>query len=161
MIRTRDFRLPLGIYRTDATIGAALAFGMDPSVNPWNPRAAIAVSEHATWDIDHKMWWSIREIASYMKRKKRQAQGALENAAVEDLFAQRRIAPEHLPRTVEELVLAWTRACPASAHRLLRNSPYRRAALENLKSGRDWSAAEQAPQLLFSNASATELSGQS
>lgn len=149
LIRARRFRLPLGIYRTDSTLGAALSFAMDPASNEWSPRTFIAVSAHATWDRDVETLLSYRALNSYFKRRQRQAQGILENAAVSDHLASRKLRPETLPRTVEELVLEWARASSAQVHRITRRSLLSRQAMRKMRMPRDWSLADAAPALLL------------
>ncbi len=151
-LRALPFRLPLGLYRTDATLGAALSFGLDPSTHAWDPLRFIRVEDQARWDVDAKAWWRLAEIKSQWRRRQRQAQGRLENRAVRNLFAERQMSPAQLPATVHELVLAWQSLQAASCHELLRTDRLARHAVERLHTPADWAAALQPPQLLFESA---------
>ena len=148
LIRARGFRLPIGIYRTDSVLGAALSFGMDPASIRWDPRGFIAVSAEATWDRDEDAWWSYGRMLGQLKRRTRQAQGDLENAAVSHVLARQRLRPEQLPATVDDLVLGWAEARPDQARRRTWTSPFGMLALRKLRTGRDWSGAQIHPQLL-------------
>jgi hypothetical protein len=106
-IRSRSFRLPIGLYRTDGTMGAAIAFGLDPATHPWSPKRFIHVEPGATWDTDAKPLMSLAAIRSQFKRMLRQQQGALENAAVRHYFAESRVAIGDLPRDVRDLLAGW------------------------------------------------------
>jgi hypothetical protein len=149
LLRGRGFRLPVGLYRTDSTLGAALSFGMDPASTPWSPQRFIAVCADATWDRDEGLGWSWATAASYFKRRGRQAQGRLENAAVSHFLGRKKLAPEQLPRTVEELVIAWAKARPGDAQRLTGLSPLAAAAMRRLRSPAERPAADTPPKLLF------------
>lgn len=151
-IRRTGIRLPLGLYRTDSTIGAALAFGLDPARNQWDPKRFIVVQPKATWTTEPKHWWSYTQCIAQLKRIRRQAQGALENAAVQQLFAGQRRLPHELPATVEDLLLDWAEFCPDDVRRLTSRSPLRRAALGALQTRRHRSDASQPPALVFDSA---------
>lgn len=147
-LRQKKFHLPLGIYRTDGTLGAALAFGLDPSKNGWDLKRRILVHPSVSWATDEKTWWRYSEIKSQFKRILRQAQGELENCAVKDLLAGRRIAPEMLPHTASEMVLDWVRLHPNEVQGALLKNPLVWFALKKLREPRDWSAEAQLPQLI-------------
>lgn len=138
LMRRRGYRLPLGLYRTDATLGAALAFGMDPARHPWDPQRYIAVSANATWDIDPQRWWHPAVWRQQWRRRQRQAQGDLENRAVSYCYAQCAMPIEALPSTARELVGLWVDAQPNEASAYLNSSRIRRA-FEALQAPRDWS----------------------
>lgn len=105
-IRRRGFRLPMGLYRTDSLIGAAINFKFDPSRNDWDS-TQIRVQPSATWRFRPLRWWRMRDIRTHLKRMARQSQGVLENMAVTDLFVRCRRPLEALPSTARELVLSW------------------------------------------------------
>lgn len=141
------FRLPLGLYRTDSLIGALLLFGLDPAVNKWN-RRRIAVSGDATWDIPGKTTLSLDNLRGQFKRRLRQAQGDLENRAVNDHLSVRKAPINGMPRTARELVLDWIDANPHEARRLYMKSPLRLYAARKLRAPQDWTAADIPPALL-------------
>lgn len=147
-LRQSRFHLPLGIYRTDSTLGAALAFGLDPSQYPWDIKNRVFVHPDASWTTEERKWWRYAEVKSQLKRLLRQSQGVLENLAVEDFLAHRKLAPADLPRTASELVLEWVERCPDKAGATLSRSPLSRIALKKFRAPRDWSAAEEAPALI-------------
>ena len=148
-LRTMNFRLPVGLYRTDATLGAALSFGLDPSKNGWEPLRFIRVEEQARWNVDAKPWWRLSEIRTRLRRRQRQAQGALENRAVRNLYAERRSAVASLPATVRDLVLGWLAAEAADCHALLGTCWQIRRAFDLMLLSQDGALAEHTPELLF------------
>jgi len=121
-LRSRDIRLPVGLYRTDALIGAILTFGLDPAKFDWDA-ARIQVEPAATWEYRPLEWWRPTHFMAQYKRMIRQGQGSLENAAVRRHLAVEKKLPEHLPRTVRELVLPWLAAHPDEARRVFRARP--------------------------------------
>jgi hypothetical protein len=147
-LRSQKSRLPLGIYRTDSTLGAALAFGLDPANNKWDYKRILVLSE-VTWETDERRWWRYSEIKSQVKRVLRQAQGTLENAAVRDFMARRRTPLNKLPRTIVEVIADWIDKNPVESHKLLRRSPMRIWAWKRLCAARDWSNADVDPKLMF------------
>lgn len=111
-LRRLDFHLPLGIYRTDSTIGAALAFSLHPESRSWNPQSAIHVCADASWSHPIGSLLSWQELRSQFLRMLRQQRGTLENLAVRHLFAERRQPIGTLPDTVTALVSNWRREKP-------------------------------------------------
>lgn len=149
-IRRRGFRLPLGLYRTDSLIGAALCFGFDPACNDWNA-SRIRVQPTATWRFKSLQWWRLEDLKTHLKRKGRQAQGVLENLAVRDHLAERRQAPESLPRTVRELVLQWWHSeSGPSWHQILLN-PTCLLVMRRFRTACDWSLADAEPTEVYRN----------
>lgn len=147
-LRRKNFNLPLGVYRTDPTLGAVLAFGLDPSKHHWDSRKYIYIHPYATWTVDDKIWWKYSNIASQIKRKLRQAQGILEVHAVRNFLAREKRPPEQLPRTVEELVFEWMRLRSREAMRLLFTRPLTWLAIQRLRKPKDWTVAIKPPKLL-------------
>jgi len=150
-LHTVGFRLPLGLYRTDSLIGALLKFGLDPAVNKWNSRR-IAVSPDATWDIPGKTTLTLDNLVGQFKRRLRQAQGDIENRAVNDHLSVRKAPINQMPRTARELVLAWIDAHPDEARRLYIENPLRLHAARKLRLPQDWSTAELPPELMHDDA---------
>lgn len=148
MLRQIHFNLPLGIYRTDPTLGAALAFGLDPSKHQWDIKNRVFVHPQATWTTSEKKWWRYAELKSQFKRVLRQGQGALENKAVENFLAVQKHPPELLPRTAAELVLGWVKNNPLKANAVLWRAPLSRLALKKFHEPRDWTNADVSPQLI-------------
>lgn len=148
-LRQAHFNLPLGIYRTDATLGAVLAFGLDPSRNKWDLKGRVFVHPQATWTTSEKKWWRYAELNSQFKRMLRQSQGVLENEAVKDFLAVQRRAPRELPRTASELVLDWAKNHPDEVSALLWKTPLTRFALKKFLEPRDWTSADILPELIF------------
>lgn len=145
-IRQRNIRIPLGLYRTDSTIGAMLSFGLNPVQNEWNPLRFIALAPDATWQTQPKKWWRLKDLWATYKRRDRQAQGQLENRAVRDHLAVRQLSPEELPSTGAELVLQWATRRPEEAAEVLRSSPRVKRALDRLKaSAESWRAEDITP----------------
>jgi hypothetical protein len=61
LMRDNCFYLPIGLYRTDPTIGAAIKYSLDPAENSWDNRR-IYVHPEASWKVDKKIWWRYSEI---------------------------------------------------------------------------------------------------
>lgn len=149
LLRQRGYRLPLGIYRTDPTLAAAINFKLDPAENTWDP-TQILVHPDVSWNTDPRAWWRLAELKSQYKRMLRQGQGRLENVAVRDHLAVRRQSPETMPSTAAELVLDWCARNPAAAKRMARFSYPVRHALHELSAPRDWSAKDKPAELFAS-----------
>jgi len=146
-LRASGFRLPLGLYRTDSMIGAVLMFNFDPGQYRWEPRR-VAVVGDATWNVRGGGAWTWKNISGQLKRTMRQARGHLENRAAREHLAVRRLAPERMPRTINELVLGWMQAQPDDLQALYRRHPLSRMVAKQFQEARDWSAAAQAPERL-------------
>lgn len=147
-IRQCHFNLPLGIYRTDSTLGAALAFGLNPSRYKWDLKSRVFVHPAVTWTTNERKWWRYAEVKSQFKRTLRQAQGVLENKAVQNFLALQKLPPQKLPPTASALVLDWAKNYPGEAGAVFWKNPLSRFALKKFKQPRDWSSAAQPPQLI-------------
>lgn len=121
-LRSRKFRMPLGIYRNDATLGAALCFNLDPQQHNWDRERLLTVPE-ASFSYRVPRPWRINDLVSLARRRFRQARGVLENRAVRDHFLIRKRPPSELPTTADELVLAWCKRNRAESRRLFLSSP--------------------------------------
>ncbi len=146
-LRAAGIRLPLGLYRVDGTLGAMLAFDLDPARNAWEPRR-VFVHADATWDLPDPPRLSPAFLLSQWKRRLRQAQGDLENAAVRDHMAVRKLSPSSLPTTVDALVLDWCARHPAAARALMLRNPLRAWAWRKLSVPRDFAMAAKPPRWL-------------
>lgn len=150
-MRDRAFKLPLGLYGFDSLLGAVLAFGLDPLRNQWDIRKYVILHPDVTFTIDEKKWWRYSVIKTQFRRILNNALRTLVVRATIDFLAHRKLPPEELPRTVEEFVLKWVRNCPDEARKLQWKSPVCRLVLRKLREPRDWSAAEQAPKLVYAS----------
>lgn len=90
------FKLPLGIYRTDSTIGAAINFGYAPDKNSWAP-ANILVVPNVTWKHAPLKWYKLADVKTQIKRYLRQSLGKIENLAVKEIFADKKLPVSKLP----------------------------------------------------------------
>lgn len=149
-IRQRRFRLPMGLYRTDSLIGAVINFGFNPASNDWDP-SRIRVQPTATWQFKPLQWWRPGDLNTHLKRKRRQAQGDLENLAVRDHLACRRQAPEILPKTVSELVLQWWHGENKPKWYQILRHPEWLLASQRFRKVRDWSDADLPPIMVYRN----------
>lgn len=147
VIKKTPFYLPLGIYRTDSILGAALKFNLDPAHNQWKPER-VHVNPDAGWDTRTKNWWRLSDIKSQMKRILLQAKGDLENRAFRHSFAIKKSPLPELPRTASALVLGWAASCPDDARLIIRRNIFSGWALKKLKKPRDWEGANDAPRLV-------------
>lgn len=148
-LRALGFRLPLGAYRTDPTLGAALAFGLDLAPRQWRPLENIAVCPNAHWTIRGLRWWHPADLRTHLQRVRRQAQGELENAAVRHRYYVKSAHFGSLPRTAAQLVREWADEAPSEFQGLLQRGRHFREAFERMTGPRDWSLTEQVPRLLF------------
>lgn len=147
VIKKTPFRLPLGIYRGDSILGAALKFNLDPAHNEWKPER-VQVNPEAGWSTRTKNWWRLSDIKSQIKRILLQARGDLENRAFRHSFAIKRSPLPELPRTASALVLSWAASCPDDARLIIRRNLFSGWALKKLKKPRDWEGANDAPRLV-------------
>ena len=146
-IRSADFRLPLGLYRTDPMLGAVLRYRFDPANNPWRPGTTVVVAS-ATWDVDGISELNYKNIVGYFKRQLRQAHGVLESLAVREHMTVKRLPPQLLPVTAQAMISQWLAAQPAQARSLFLKQPSCLYAARQLRRPRNWSATEVAPVLL-------------
>lgn len=145
------FKLPRGIYRNDSLLNAAICFSMDPARHAWNA-GRVHVEPQASWRQDTLKWWRPRDLQSHFKRKRRQKQGMLENAAVKQWLAVEKRAPAALPDTAAEMVIDWIQRRPGDAASLLSRHPACQEVLDALSAPRDWSATAIAPVLVGTRA---------
>jgi hypothetical protein len=145
-LRATGFQLPLGLYRTDGVLGAAISFALDPASNDWDS-SLIFVHPKATWKNRPLTWGSAADIRSHLKKVMRQAQGVLENRAVREHLAIQKKTPQSLPRTSAELVWSWISAHPMPALKSFTN-PLCMVAAWRLRKPRDWSEASAPAQLV-------------
>ncbi|MGC1606031.1 MAG: hypothetical protein WA748_10920 [Candidatus Acidiferrum sp.] len=146
-LRSTGFLLPLGLYRTDGVLGAAISFALDPAKNDWDSKR-ILVHPKATWKIRPLSWASAADIRSHLKKIIRQAQGVLENLAVREHLAIQKKTPQSLPRTGAELVRSWIAEHPMPAIQTFLSRPLCLAAAWKLRRPRDWSEASRAAVLV-------------
>jgi len=146
-LRAARFRMPLGLYRTDPMLGAALTFRLDPVNSPWTRGSVVAVAG-ATWDVDGISDLSYKNIVGYFKRRLRQAHGVLENRALREHMSIKRLPLRDLPATSQDMVNAWIASQPAEARSLFRRQPSCLYAARKLRIARDWSSAQVPPSLV-------------
>lgn len=148
-LRRTGFRLPLGLYRTDSTLGAALSFGLGLRERKWAPLRWIVPVENASCDGPALRWWHPQDLRVHLKRVERQGQGVLENAAVSHWYGACERPFASLPLTSAALVQAWMQEQPAAAERLLAGKARVRRAWQALQQPRDWRLAEAPEELLW------------
>jgi hypothetical protein len=146
-LRETDFHLPIGIYRTDPTLAAAIKFHLDPAHNDWTPEAIVPVPD-ATWSYQALSWWKTADLKTHFRRMLRQAQGEYENAAVRDHLAIRKLPAGTLPRDSKELVLTWVAAHPDEAAALARRNRLCGTALRRLSERGPIPALDLPPRLV-------------
>lgn len=146
-LKDRNFRIPIGLYRVDGLVGSVLSFGLDPN-NNWD-RNRIYVHPRATWITPPKQWWRPRDWIDSHKRRLRQARGLLENAAIKDHLAVRKLPPETLPESAFQLINEWMKRRPEDLDRLLKKHPLARRALATIEQGSTWSDKDLAPARLW------------
>lgn len=148
MVREAKFFVPMGLYRVDAVIGAALFKQCQPLGTTWDVER-IVVLPAVSWNFDPLKWWRIKDLIAYLKRRSRQQQGKLENLAFRDFFMRRQQSLDKLPQTALGLVEGWVRHAPDEAGSVLKRSSVARRALGRMRFPRDWSMAVVSPTLLL------------
>ena len=146
-LRKLGFRLPLGLYRTDALFGAAISFGLDPTRHDWNPARIVVVPE-ATWLVRPSSPWKVKDLKSHWRKLVRQARGRFENSAVREHMAVRRKAPQELPEIARDLILSWIGIRPSRAAWLTLKHPLCLLAAIQAWKCRDWSQRDRPPELV-------------
>ncbi|WP_305822854.1 hypothetical protein [Massilia brevitalea] len=147
-LRNTGFRMPVGLYRTDPLLGAALTFRLDPVNSRWT-RGSVTVVAGATWDVDGIAELSYKNIVAYFKRRLRQAQGELESRAFREHTSLKRLPLHLLPATSQAMVNNWIDANPGEARSLFRKNPSCLYAARQLRIPRNWSATQVPPVLLY------------
>jgi len=105
-MRSLGFKLPVGLYRTDALVGAALSFNLDPGRFDWDSRRILLVDD-ARWSLRHLSLWRPADLKAHAMRRLRQEQGRLENLAVRRQLAELRRPVGSLAPTARGLVEEW------------------------------------------------------
>ena len=146
-LRRTGFRYPIGLYRGDSMLGAALTFRLDPVNSKWTRGSVVAVAD-ATWDVDGISDLNLKNIVAYFKRRLRQAHGLLESRAFRDHMSVKRLPLNALSATSQEMVNNWITAEPAEARSLFRKQPACLYAAHKLRTPRDWSKAQVPPVLV-------------
>lgn len=147
LIRSAGFRMPLGLYRTDPMLGAVLCYKLDPVRHEWKGGTVVAVAD-ATWDVDGISELSYKKLVAYFKRRLRQAVGTLESRALREHMTIKRLPPQLLPVTAQDMINQWLREQPEQARKMFLKDPSCLYAARQLRAPRDWSAAHIAPLLL-------------
>ena len=127
-LRAAGFRLPLGLYRSDSLIGAALMFGLDPANNTWERRRAGRTLE--------KPSQAIRVLG--------QPPGDSQDGAVRGHGSS---GPAPV-RTSRQLVHDWLVEHPRQTRTAFFKRPLCLQAARKLKTEDDWSLIWAAPELV-------------
>ena len=149
LLKARDFRLPVGLYRNDSLLGAVLNYNLDPVRCTWEP-ARVLVHPRATWGLHADPMSLQQRIRMHVKRLIRQSQGALENRAVRDHLSLQRRAPEALPAMVSTLVGGWVANHRRDAFRMFLRNPLTRFAYNKLRRPPNLIGIDVPPELLAS-----------
>lgn len=114
-MRKRNIRIPIGMYRVDAIMGAFLSFGLKNSDRIWEPKRYIPTTFQATWNSKSKKWYKPSDLIAWYRRSLRQSRGKIENAAVKHHLTVEKTALEELPVHIGQLFQNWKTACPFDA----------------------------------------------
>ena len=121
-IRRRKIHIPNGMYRVDSTMGAFLSFGLDNTINEWSPSTFIPFTAEASWELDKRKWYRFKDIIAWHHRRRRQARGDIENAAIKFHLNNMQLLPESLPKDIRSLVINWGSRCPRDSRRIVNSS---------------------------------------
>lgn len=143
-----SFRIPVGFYKTDATIGSFLYFNMNPAEYAWS-YSRILVDMDASWETDEKRWWRWSDVKSTFMRRKRRAQGDIENKAFEYFITKVYRPGMKFPDFSLDLIKLWKNENPKSADLLIGKSRLHVRAYEAICQSRP--QQDPAAQLVFSS----------
>ena len=146
-LRQRRFILPLGIYRTDSLLGAAIKFNFDPARHRWD-RHRIRVVLEASWEHTPLSVTRLADLKAQLRRVLRQERGTLELLAIRQHLDMERNSLESLPETVTDLVNEWLQNQPGQLWRTLARRPLSVLSLRSIRQKRDWSKATIPPRML-------------
>ncbi|MFN7917899.1 MAG: hypothetical protein U0Q55_21305 [Vicinamibacterales bacterium] len=146
-MRAAGFRLPLGFYRSDSLLGTLVNFNFDPATHEWDDRR-IAVTREASWTMPLKSPWNPADVSAQLRRMTRQAVGRLEEAAIKELFYDRRTSIDVLTPQPLGLVDEWQRRVPDSPNRPLMRSLLARVRMAHLRRRTDWRRSSEPPACL-------------
>lgn len=147
-LREAGFRMPLGLYRTDALLNSVLSLNLDPARHGWDP-SRVLVHPTATWDFEPLAWHRPADLLAQLRRVLRQQRGELEKQAFGHHLTELRRPPAELAATNAGMIAAWLTALPDGGRGLFRSSPILRLAARRLiEEQRDWSAAQEPPRLV-------------
>ena len=149
-LRKRKFILPLGIYRTDSLIGAAMKFNLDPVRYGWDSQRIHVVAD-ASWDHTPLSIAKPSDWAAHFKRMMRQGQGVFENLAIRRHLGIESQPLGALPETACELANVWMKNHPQECLAALLKQPLAVFSLNRIRRSRDWSDAAIPPRLLIQN----------
>lgn len=134
------FKLPIGLYRVDSVIGAAINFHFSPEKHSWDS-TRIKVLESVSWEIDPQKWYSWKDLKSQVKRMLRQGRGILENRAVKQLFAIEKSPLRLTPKTANKLISENLKAHPFQTCEFIMH-PFMYLAYKDVKNESDKSYEE-------------------
>lgn len=146
-LRQREFILPVGIYRTDSLIGAAIKFNLDPVQYRWEPKRIHVVTD-ASWDHTPLSIMKLSDLRTHFQRLIRQGQGVFENLAVRRHLSVDAKPLETLPETASDLARIWMQNHPLELREALVKHPLAVFSLQRVKQQRDWFKATIPPCLL-------------
>lgn len=146
-VREAGFRLPRGLYRTDATLESILKFSFDPSKNHFDS-SKVVVETRATYWRRSLVPWNLNDLFTHFRRMLRQAQGDFEQQAVRQAFAFDKKRPNGLPDTARELVLEWIERFPHRYRAMVLRNPLRWFAARRLRTPAEWKGITDPPTLL-------------
>lgn len=129
-LRQRCIKVPLGMYRVDSAMGAFLSYGLANLERKWSPQTYVPVTFEATWACDSKKIYRVDDWVSWWHRRKRQARGDIENAAMKYQLTTCSTPFECLPGDVKLLVEGLASNSPISIQSLLARSQRHRRAYE-------------------------------
>ena len=146
-LRREVFILPLGIYRTDALLGAAIKFNLDPVRYRWDPQRVRVVPD-ASWSHTPLSAMRPADWLAQLRRILRQGRGVFENLAIRRHLDIERRSLAMLPETAADLVNNWMESHPGEVWRAIVKRPLAAFSLRSVKRRIDWSKVGIAPRML-------------
>ena len=151
LLRSKQFKLPLGLYRVDGMVGAVLRYRCEPASHDWNS-GKIVVEPRVRWLVAEPSALNWAGVRGAFKRRLRQAQGELENRAMRAHMTTRRLPANAMEETAAAFVQRWIRENPAEMRSLRWRKPLTWYAAKKLAQPRDWSLLSGVKELLQSTA---------
>lgn len=146
-LRSKKFKLPIGLYRGDGLIGSMVAHNLDAVNNEWSNSRSI-VAQNSKYTIETLSIFSFRALVKQFRRMIRQSRGTLENWAIKTIIYKENYSslPEYADDMLRQQdINGW----PATPKRQL---PFRWLALYQFRQPKSKPTTPMLePKLVFTN----------
>lgn len=132
--QNRNIRIPIYMYRVDGFVGAVLSFGFNQFENDWLPECFCPVTLNATWKVQRNYLNIFKEIKVRVNRKKNQAKGEFENAAITFALLKLNCSFEKLPSDIYSLIRMFRNDCPEEYEKIKNKSDLHKKCSDSIES---------------------------